>query len=60
MFPGKPECILAQSDLIWSQGCSSSCFTPQTGQPGRLRIALRELTIVASEGASLYVFYAVR
>lgn len=38
MFPGKPECILAQSDLLWSRLCSSNCFTPLTGQPGRLRI----------------------
>lgn len=56
MFPGKPECILAQSGLLWSQLCSSSCFTPQTGQPGRLKIALRELTIVALEVVSFYVF----
>lgn len=49
MFPGKSECILAQSDLVWSQLCSSCCFTPQTGQPEGLKIALRELTIVALE-----------
>lgn len=52
MFPGKPQCILAQSDDL----CSSSCFTPQTGQPGRLKIALRELTVVALEVASFYAF----
>lgn len=52
MFPGKLKCILAQSDLL----CSSSCFTPQAGQPGRLKIALRELIVVALEVASSYAF----
>lgn len=35
-------------DMVWAL-LLQLCFTPQTGQPGRLKTALRDLTLVALE-----------